>query len=172
VLVAFESSPGDQSSPELGSLSLAKTLCFPAPGVPFRRLAGRIQPAEGLLREDWAKHPNGGGWVQKTAFVSRTAYIGPYAVVSGNARVLDFARIIDEATITDTATIAGNAVVGGKAHVGGRAKLFGTARVLGDAQVGGEFFLHRGELREGVNRPFGVRPRQGGKTAPQMPLDV
>ena len=138
----------------------------------FLKLAGRIQPAEGLLAEDWAKHPNGGGWVQKTAFVSQTAHVGPHAIVSGNARVLDFARIIDEASITDTAVIAGHAVIGGKAHVGGHAKIFGAAQVLGVAQIGGEFSLHRGKLRHGVNRPLGVRPRRRQKRAAQMPLDA
>jgi hypothetical protein len=163
--------PWNLSSPELGRLSLAKNLCFPAPGLPFRKLAGRIQPAEGLLREDWEKHPNGGGWVQKTAFVSKTAFIGPYGVVSGNARVLDFARIVDEATITDTAMIAGNAVIGGKARVGGHAKIIGTACVSGNAHVGGEYFLCSGEIREGIKCPFEVRPRRSKGTL-QMPLDV
>jgi carbonic anhydrase/acetyltransferase-like protein (isoleucine patch superfamily) len=140
--------------------------------MPFRKLAGRIQPAEGLLREDWANHRNGGGWVQKTAFAAETAYVGPFAIVSGSARVLDLARIVDEAMITDTAMIAGNAVVGGKARVGGNARIIGTARILGDAQVGGKFFLDRGELREGVSLDSEARPRQRPKKTVQMQLDV
>jgi NDP-sugar pyrophosphorylase family protein len=150
---------------------LPKTLRFVVAGLPFARLAKRIQPAEGLLRSDWDQHPNGGGWVQKTAFVAATAYIGPYAVVSGNARVLDLARIIDDASVTDTALIAGHAVVGGTAHVGGHAKIVGTAQVYGDAQIGGEFSLEAGELRHGINRSFGVHRRRP-KDAFQMNLDV
>lgn len=150
---------------------MGKTLSFPATGVPFYKLASRIQPAEGLLRKDWEKHPNGGGWVQKTAFVSPTAYVGPYAIVSGNARVLDLARIMDEASITDTAVIAGTAVVEGKARIGGRAKIFGTAWILGEAEIGGEFSLSSGEFRGGIKRPLGAHSRRVARTA-QLPFDV
>lgn len=142
------------------------------PRLPFSKLAARIQPAEGLRRDDWAPHPNGGGWVHKTAFASATAYVGPYAIVSGNARVLDHARVIDEASVTDTALVAGHAVIGGKARVSGHATIFGTARVLGNAQVGGEFSLHDGEVREGITRSLEGRPRPRRMTTVQLPLDV
>jgi len=151
---------------------VAKTLRMSAPRLPFSKLAGRIQPAEGLLREDWASHANGGGWVQKTAFVAETAFVGPYAIVSGNAQVLDYAEIMDEASITDTAMIAGNAVVAGKASVGGHARIIGTAQILGDAEVGGEFFLQSGELRKGVNLGSHVQSRRRTPAAIQMRLEV
>jgi|HubBroStandDraft_4_1064222.scaffolds.fasta_scaffold218944_2 UDP-3-O-[3-hydroxymyristoyl] glucosamine N-acyltransferase len=150
----------------------ALVLQFPEPRMPFRHLASRIQPPEGLLKEEWEMHPNGGGWVQKTAFVAKTAYVGPYAIISGEARVLDNARIVDEASITDLALIAGAAVVGGRAAVGGHATIFGSARVLGDAQLGGLFFLSYGEIRGGVSRPMSVWRRRHREPSSQMSLAV
>jgi NDP-sugar pyrophosphorylase family protein len=151
---------------------LAKILRVPTPQLPFRKLAGRIQPAEGLVRDDWTCHCNGGGWVQKSAFVANTAFVGPYAIVSGDARVLDSAQIIDEASITDTAMVAGNAIVGGKSRVGGHARIIGTACILGDAQIGGEFFMLDGELRDGVSSVFEHRLRRDAKKAVQLQLGV
>jgi hypothetical protein len=43
---------------------------------------------------------------------------------------------------------------------------------LGNVQVGGEFFLQRGELREGVSLVFEGRPCRNPKKAVQMELDV
>jgi len=132
---------------------------FPTPHVEFASLSRRIQPPEGLVIEDWAVHPNGGGWVQKSAFVSRTAFVGPHAIVSGEARVLDQARILDEASVTDWAIIAGSAVVGGRASVAERARLFGTVVVVGDAKVGGHYYASSGEIREDVSKRSTIRRR-------------
>jgi UDP-3-O-[3-hydroxymyristoyl] glucosamine N-acyltransferase len=150
----------------------ARVLKFPAPRLDFRQLARRIQPAEGLIRKDWDMHPNGFGWVQKSAFVSKMAYVGPYAIVSGEARILDSAQIVDEASVTDAAVVAGNAVIGGFASVGGHAKIFGCARVVGDAQVGGLFSLSYGEIRGGVIRPLRVSVRRPRQISSQMRLAV
>jgi hypothetical protein len=35
----------------------------------FKDLERRIQPPAGLRREEWDRHANGGGWVQKSALV-------------------------------------------------------------------------------------------------------
>ena len=32
----------------------------------------------------WHQHPNGGGWIENTAYVDASAYVGPYAVVFGH----------------------------------------------------------------------------------------
>jgi len=150
---------------------LAKILPFTSPRLPFQRLAARIQPPEGLLREDWANHPNGGGWVQKTAFAAETAYIGPRAIISGNARVLDFARVLDEASITDRAMIWGDAVIAGTAHVGGNAKIFGTACIAGSARVGGDYFLQCGGPQAGISLVVeACHPRREAKKGAQMQL--
>lgn len=61
----------------------------------------------------WHRHPNGGGWVQDTAYVEESAYIGPEAVVCGQARV------------SGKAQVTGNAQVGGYAEVTGNARLEG-----------------------------------------------
>jgi len=150
----------------------SRVLEFPKQLMEFRALARRIQPAEGLLRDDWDRHHNGGGWVQKSALVSPTAYVGPRAIVSGEARVLDYVQLIDEASVTDLALIAGKAVIGGTVTVGGNAKIFGVARVLGDAQVGGVFSMSIGEIRSGVSRPLGRSRQLARRPEAQMQLSV
>jgi UDP-3-O-[3-hydroxymyristoyl] glucosamine N-acyltransferase len=151
---------------------VTKTLTMPLRKLPFNKLAGRIQPAEGLVRDDWENHPNGGGWVQKTAFAAATAFIGPLAIVCGNARVLDWAQVLDEAMITDTAMIANRAVVAGTSRVGGHAKIIGTARVLGDSRVGGEFYLSEGDHLGGVSLGQEHRFHRKTKAAVQLQLGV
>lgn len=66
----------------------------------FKHLARRIEPPEGLIPENWAQHPNGGGWVEKTATVAPTAFVGPDAIVMEEARVIDIARIDGQALIS------------------------------------------------------------------------
>ena len=45
----------------------------------------------------WRQHPNGGGWIHKSAQVASTAFVGPDAIVwgkvSGEARVYGNARV-------------------------------------------------------------------------------
>lgn len=122
--------------------------------VEFKDLARRIQPPAGLRREEWDRHPNGGGWVQKSAWVAPTAFVGPNTIISGEARILDFATIVDEASITGSATVAGRALVGGSAYVGGQAKILGIARIIGTAEVGGFFAMKDGEVTAGTHRPL------------------
>ncbi|NLY11116.1 MAG: hypothetical protein GX020_05455 [Firmicutes bacterium] len=72
-------------------------------------------------------HPNGGGFVARTARVEDTVYVGENAVVfgsarvSGNARVEDYAVVMDAARVRDNAIIAGNAVVRDSARIEGNA---------------------------------------------------
>lgn len=87
------------------------------------------------------RHPNGGGFVAKTAKVSPTAYVGPNAKVLGNAVVEGNARIEDFAVVRDFATVADNAVVSGFAVVRDRAKVLENARVRDCAMVAGEVVL-------------------------------
>ena len=77
-----------------------------------------------------ARHPNGGGWVARSAKVAPTAYIGP------DCMVLDGAQVLDNAIIEEYAMISGpkvlikdNARVYGKAVVCGDVTLSGYARV-------------------------------------------
>jgi carbonic anhydrase/acetyltransferase-like protein (isoleucine patch superfamily) len=131
--------------------------------IEFRELARRIQPPAGLRREEWDTHPNGGGWVQRTANVASTAYVGPNTIVSGDAQILGYARIVDEASVTGAAIVCDRALVGGKAHVGGRAKVVGTTRIIGNAEVAGFFAMAHGELRDGVHRWFSRLDQQRWK---------
>ena len=45
------------------------------------------------VREGWHRHPNGGGWVEDTAFVAPEAWVGPLGVACGNCWVGPKARI-------------------------------------------------------------------------------
>ncbi|MEZ8221105.1 Concanavalin A-like lectin/glucanases superfamily protein [Candidatus Fervidibacteria bacterium JGI MDM2 JNZ-1-D12] len=86
-------------------------------------------------------HPNGGGFVAKTAKVAPTAYIGPNAKVLGNAVVEGNARIEDFAVVRDSAVVADNAIVSGFAVVRDNARVIENARVRDCATVGGEVTL-------------------------------
>ena len=46
-----------------------------------------LESVSGSIAEDWHQHPNGGGWVYKTAYVEESAYLHPTSIVSGDARV-------------------------------------------------------------------------------------
>ncbi|MDQ2087737.1 DUF6055 domain-containing protein [Herbivorax sp. ANBcel31] len=76
-----------------------------------------------------SSHPNGGGFVERTATVASTAYVGSNAVVLGRARVNDDARIEDFAVVKDNAVVSGNAVISGHALVKGRAVVRENAKV-------------------------------------------
>ncbi len=86
-------------------------------------------------------HPNGGGFVAKTAKVAPTAYIGANAKVLGNAVVEGNACIEDFAVIRDSAVVADNAVISGFAVVRDNAKVLENARVRDCAMIAGEVTL-------------------------------
>lgn len=96
-----------------------------------------MTPALLAYRANWllenaqgARHPNGGGWVAKSASVAPTAYIGPDCMVLDGAKVLDRAIIEDDAIISGKdVVVKDNARVYGKAIVSGAAELSGYARV-------------------------------------------
>jgi UDP-3-O-[3-hydroxymyristoyl] glucosamine N-acyltransferase len=134
----------------------------------FKDLERRIQPAAGLRREEWDRHSNGGGWVQKPATVAATTFVGPNTIVSGEARVLDFAQIIDEACVTASAVVGGHALVGGSAYVGGRAKVVGEARVIGTAEVAGFFAMVSGEVSGGTYRPLSRLDQKRWRNCPAL----
>jgi UDP-3-O-[3-hydroxymyristoyl] glucosamine N-acyltransferase len=76
------------------------------------------------------RHPNGGGWVENTAYVADTAYVGPEAFVLHFARVEDQSRLEDEA------------VVSGYAQVWGSCKLFQKSMVCGHAVIKDVILTH------------------------------
>lgn len=77
-----------------------------------------------------ARHPNGGGWVARSATVAPTAYVGPDCMVLDGAKVLDRAIIEDYAIVSgDEVVVKDHAKVYGKAIVCGAAELSGYARV-------------------------------------------
>lgn len=98
------------------------------------RPANRIYPAAG---GDGGPHPNGGGFVARTATVAPSAYVGPEARVLGGAKVTDHARILDRAVVLGSATVRDRAVISGSAVVSGEAVVSGDARVRNYAMVGG-----------------------------------
>lgn len=97
---------------------------------------------------DWSQHPNGGGWINKSAKVDASAYVGESAVVwgtvSGNAKVygnawvFGNALVYGNAQVYDSARVFGGACVFGDALVYGNARVYGDARVSGNAQVFGD----------------------------------
>ena len=87
-----------------------------------------VPPAEG------APHPNGGGFVARTAEVAATAYVGPDARVTGISKVLDQARIDGRAEVRDS-TVSGRAVVTGRALVMENSTVTGDAIVADHAVV-------------------------------------
>ena len=125
--------------------------------VAFKGAAPQVPaPFEARAKPPGGPHPNGGGFVAKTAkvdatvFVARTAQVLDAAKVTGNARICGqavirrSAEVGGNAVITgfarvdDNAKVSGNAHVGGYAFLGGRAELTGNARLLEYARVDGE----------------------------------
>ena len=111
---------------------------------------------------DW--HPNGGGWVHRTAKVDDTVYVGPKAAVcslgpgattdrrpevSGNVVLRGASVITDSAKVSgnvvlrgasaiwDSAEVSGNVVVD-DSHIYGFAKVSGNAKILSGAWVEGQ----------------------------------
>jgi len=93
--------------------------------------AAKLKPklqAEIARMEEGRRHPNGGGWVAKTATVADTAYVGPDAMVLGNAKVLDQAIVEDDAVLDEDAMVSGHARISGQAIVKKNARAGGYAR--------------------------------------------
>lgn len=105
--------------------------------IEFGDLGRRVQPPEGLRRENWDQHPNGGGWVERTATVEPTAFVGPNAIVMDDAQVLGFAKIEGEATVGGDCVVADRAVVTDRSRVNEMARVLGSSRVSGNASVEG-----------------------------------
>lgn len=74
-------------------------------------------------QSDWTQHPNGGGWINKTAKVDDTAFVGGNAIVWG--MVFGNARISGDAWVFGNAWVYGNAWVSDNAQVSGNAQVFG-----------------------------------------------
>ena len=108
--------------------------------VSFQDLEQRVQPAGGLHRKEWRRHPNGGGWVQSSAYVGPDVYVSPESIVYHNAKVLDRSRLkgrtiiggdaiiadgacIKNSVVTGSAIVRGKCVVRAKSHIGGFAVL-------------------------------------------------
>ena len=72
-------------------------------------------------KKDWHQHPNGEGWVYKTAIVEDSAYIGEDAQVFGNTRVYGDAQVYGDAWVYGNTRVYGDARVSGKAWVSGGA---------------------------------------------------
>lgn len=93
--------------------------------------AARLKPglqAEIARMTEGRRHPNGGGWVARTATVADSAYVGPNAMVLGNAKVLDQAIVEDFAVVDDDAIVSGHARICGQAVVSKGARAGGYAR--------------------------------------------
>ena len=110
--------------------SIAVVGAVPAgpPAVPAPKVAG-------------APHPNGGGFVAKSAKVDATAYVAPGAQVLDGARVTGRARICGQAIIRQSAQVGDDAIVSGLGRVGDRARVEGQAHVGGYAKLSGKAVL-------------------------------
>ncbi len=102
------------------------------------RLSG-CEPAAPTLFEkpagvDGAPHPNGGGFVARTATVAPTAFVARDAHVLGTSQVLGNARILERAVVQD-ATVQDDAVVDGFARVEEKSVVSGRARVRDHARI-------------------------------------
>ena len=129
--------------------------------VDFEQLAARIQPPEGLLRDQWDQHWNRrdktvGGWVQNTAEVADSAYVAPGAIVMDSAKIRDHAEILDSALICGWAVVCGRAVVSGCAVVTDEAEIGGNCHLTGSVIVAGHMHLQSETFSKGVVRPSSV----------------
>ncbi len=84
--------------------------------------------------EEGAPHPNGGGFVAKTAHADAGVYVGPDARVLGNSKILDRARIEDAAVVRNS-TVKGDAIVAGHALIDENSVVAGCAEVRDYAVV-------------------------------------
>lgn len=90
-----------------------------------------------------APHPNGGGFVAKSAYVAPTAFVAQNAMVldgamvTGRARICGLAVVRQAAQVGDDAVVSGYARVGDRAQLGGYAHVGGFAKLTGKARLGG-----------------------------------
>ncbi len=106
----------------------------PKPGATMAATVSGVSPC-GDDPGSGGPHPNGGGFVAKTASVAATAFVGPQAKVCDKARVFGNARIYGLAYITHRAQVFGDAQVGGNTFIADDAKIFGRAHVTGRTHV-------------------------------------
>jgi carbonic anhydrase/acetyltransferase-like protein (isoleucine patch superfamily) len=99
--------------------------------------------------EDWHQHPNGKGWVYKTAHVDEAVYLHPTSIVYGNAQVYGNTRV------SGNTQVYGNAWVYGNAQVYGNARVYGNAQVSGDARVSGNAWVYGNAQVYGNARVYG-----------------
>ncbi|NLY11212.1 MAG: hypothetical protein GX020_05965 [Firmicutes bacterium] len=96
------------------------------------------------------RHPNGGGFVARSARVDESVYVGKNAVVFGAARITGNARIEDYAIVMDSARVGDNAIIAGNAIVRDHARVMENAYVR-DAEVrGGVTVAGNARVLEGV----------------------
>ena len=86
--------------------------------------------------EDWRQHPNGGGWIYKTAKIGNDATVGNWATVGDDAKVGNWVKVGNRATVGDGAKVGNWATVGDGAKVGNRATVGNGATVGNWATVG------------------------------------
>ncbi|MFC1805423.1 DUF6055 domain-containing protein [Planctomycetota bacterium] len=95
-----------------------------------------------------SRHPNGGGFVAKTATAEPTAYIGPKAQVLerakvlGQARIEDFAVVRGKAVVRDRAVVSGHALVERDAVIRDRAKVRDFAKASGTIRDSAKVLQH------------------------------
>jgi len=92
------------------------------------------KPGESVL--SGSEHPNGGGFVARSATVDASVWVGPNAQVLNAAKVRGHARIEGHAVVKSDAVVKDRALVSGHAIVQGR--------VEGDAMVGDYAVIPRG----------------------------
>jgi len=130
----------------------------------FDELARRIQPPQGLIRDEWHQHknPDGsiGGWIENTAHVATTAYVGPDALVLNSAEILDHARLLDSACASGWCVIPGQAIVSEQGKVTDAARVGGQTVVRGDTVIRGDTVLKSATYGETPQAPErrGMRP--------------
>ena len=115
---------------------------------PFEAVITGAAPAEREIEAGarGSAHPNGGGFVARSAKVDDTVYVAPGAMVlggtvTGNVRIEDHAVVMGSAKVSDNAVVggyaivAGNAIVKDNAYVGDFAVVTGSGTVSGDGRV-------------------------------------
>lgn len=100
--------------------------------------AGIKQSRYSVDESSGKRHPNGGGFVARTAKVDDSVYVGKDARVLGYATVTGNARIDGHATVTGSARVSGNAVVTGHAVVAENAQVKDNAIIADYAGVMGD----------------------------------
>lgn len=132
----------------------------------------------GRATVEGSRHPNGGGFVAKTATVEPTVFVGPNAMVldeakvTGNARIEDYAVVMGRASVGDESVVSGHALVKDEALLSGFAKVRDWATVSGKWSVTDHgrvleraYLLDRGELSERATIKGNVPDYGGAKVS-------